>query len=361
MKVDPTGWLGLRVAYEADVVSGATVAVKAGGAYQRNNPAADVVTTASVRDLRSLATGAVSLRHEDVTFTTSYAYSTERDYRSHSINPAIRTDVYGHNTQLEISWAKSIDEVCDRVQGTSDAVTRRRALEDATGCFTKDPLRTGRDLGVDGFQGSWSQSWTPILATQIVYTAQLIHGFQSNPYRSVIVAQGLRAQEHHPEDRARHALAVRANLYLKPIKGALRLMLRAYRDTWDLRSGTAELEFERYFGEALRASLRGRIYRQSGALFFSDDYTGGDPPAGPKGAYFSGDRELSPFTSALGGVRATYTFRPREGRLLGLARDARASGTLDVIGFSYDEFTLGGAPIENARALVAGLSLAASF
>ena len=43
--------------------------------------------------------------------------------------------------------------------------------------------------------------------------------------------------------------------------------------------------------------LRARVYHQTGAVFWSDDYTGGDPPLGPKGQYWTGDRELSPFNS----------------------------------------------------------------
>src|SRR5262249_3363663 len=154
-----------------------------------------------------------------------------------------------------------------------------RALEDSSGCFTgKDPLRTRRTLGIDGFQGSWTQSWTPTFATQLVYTAQILDGFQSNPYRSIILGQGLKAQEHHPNDRVRQSIAARANFYLRPIKLAIRVGGRAYRDTWDVTSGTGEVELEKYLFEGFRVAARGRYYKQSGALFWSDDYTGGAPP-----------------------------------------------------------------------------------
>jgi hypothetical protein len=364
----PADWITVRGGYEADVVSGASVATKAGPAYQSTNPGVDVVTTASVRDVRHAPRGGLTLRKGDVAYTAQYTYGTENDYRSHAIFVAARTDAYEHNTQLEISYARNFDSVCDRVQGVSDAPPRHRALEDADGCFTgKSALRTRRPLAIDGLQASWTQAWTPVFATQLTYTAQLLDGFQSNPYRSIIVAQGLKAQEHHPDVRARQSLALRLNFYVRPLKLALRVTGRVYRDTWDITSGTGELEAERYLLEGLRVAARARFYRQSGALFFSDDYTGGDPPLGPKGQYFTGDRELSPFSSGAVGLRATYALHPAPrtdgapARVLGLFTSAKVGVSADAIQFSYDEFTLGGVAIENARAYILGATAGATF
>jgi hypothetical protein len=301
------------------------------------------------------------LKKENVELTTGYAYSTENDYRSHALNVSAKTDTYSHNSQFEISYARNFDRVCDRVQSANDAPPRFHALEDSKGCFSSDPLRTTHSLGIDGFQGSWSQSWTPIFVTQLVYTAQVLNGFQSNPYRSVILGEGLKAQEHQPENRFREGLALRGNLFIKPLRAALRVGARAYYDTWNIKSGTLEAEFEQYLGESLRASVRGRFYRQSGAIFWSDDYTGGNPPLGPKGQYWTGDRELSPFTSWLLGVRAMYALRPKEGRVLGLIESFKLGASGDVMFFSYSEYTLGGEPVGNARAYVLGLSAGAIF
>ena len=362
LEVAPSRWLAVRAGWEADVVSGASIAVKAGPAYQATHPGADVVTGASVKDLRNLARGGFTLKNESIQLTGGYAYSTENDYRSNALNIAARTDAYEHNTQFEISYARNFDRACDRVQSANDTPPRFRALEDSTGCFTSgNALRTTRAVGVDGFQGTWSQAWTATVATQLVYTAQITNGFQSNPYRSVIVGEGLKAQEHEPENRARHALALRANLYLKPLRAALRLSVRGYADTWDVKSVTGEAELERYLLEAFRVSLRGRFYRQSGALFWSDDYTGGDRPLGPKGQYWTGDRELSPFFSVLAGLRVNYTLVPQKARLLGLMTSFKVGASADVLFFHYEDFTLGGVPIDNARAYVLGLTASALF
>jgi hypothetical protein len=359
----PWDWLTVNGGWEADVVSGASVAIKAGPAYQANHMGADVVTTASVHDFRNSAIGGFTLRKEAVSFTAGYNYSTEHDYRSNSFNVAARTETYEHNTQLEIDYAHNFDQVCNRVQDANDnSPTLYHALEDSTGCFTSsNALRTTSDLAIDSLQASWSQAWTPVFQTQVVATAQIIDGFQSDPYRSVVIGQGVIAQEHVPDLRIREAVALRANFFLRPIKAALRFSARLYEDSWDITSGTGEAEFEKYLGEPFRVTLRGRFYAQSGAIFWSDDYTGGVPPLGQKGSYWSGDRELSPFISWSLGTRAVYTATPSKGRLLKIMTQFKAGASFDVVTASYSQFTLGGIPITNAHEFIGQLSLTALF
>jgi len=358
----PADWITVKGGYEADIVSGASVKRKAGPAYAAVNPGADVITTASVYDLRHSPRGGVTLRKGDVSYSAQYNYGTENDYKSHSIFVAARTEAYEHNTQLELSYARNFDLVCDRVQAVNAQAPRFRSLEDSTGCFGgSDPLRTRHRLSIDGLQASWTQAWTPTFATQLAYTVQLLEGFQSNPYRSVILGQGLEAQEHHPENRARQSLAARANLYVRPIKIAIRIGARLYRDTWDITSGTGEVEVERYLWEGFRLAGRVRYYRQTGASFWGDDYTGGDPPLGPKGQYWTGDRELSPFSSIAFGGRLTYGIAPTKGRIIGLMTGLKVGAALDVVQFDYSEYTLGGTPISGARAYILGANLSATF
>ncbi len=362
LSVNPTQWLTIRGGYEADIVSGASVSVKAGPAYQAVNPGADVVSTASVNDLRQSPSGGITLRKGDVAYTAQYTYGTEHDYKSHSIFVSAKTEAYEHDTQFELSYARNFDRVCDRTQAVNDRPPRFRALENSDACFAdSDPLRTRHTLSIDGLQAGWTQAWTPTFATQISYTAQILDGFQSNPYRSVILAQGLKAQEHHPENRARQSVSLRANLFIRPIKLAVRLGARVYRDTWDITSGTGDIELEKYLFEGFRVAARARYYKQNGASFWSDDYTGGNAPLGPKGQYWTGDRELSPFSSIGLGLRLTYGIQPVKGRLLGLMTGLKVGAAADAIQFSYDEYTLGGIPITNARAYILGANLSASF
>jgi hypothetical protein len=363
LKVTPIDALDVRAGWEADVVSGASVAVKAGPAYAATHPNADIVTAASVHDFRNVAHGGFTVRHEAVALDADYSYSTEHDYKSHTVSVGARTDLFEHNTQLAISYARNFDFVCNRTQSPTALPSQYTALENSDGCFTggQNPLRLTDQIAIDGFQASWSQSLTPTFAMQFVYTGQITNGFQSDPYRSVIIGENLKAQEHVPDNRTRNALAVRGNLFLKPLKAALRIGVRAYDDTWDIKSGTADAEFEKYFGERFRAVARARFYKQTGALFWSDDYSGGNAPLGPKGQYFTGDRELSPFESILLGLGATYAVTPAKGRILGLMSNFKLQANVDVIQFIYNDFTLAGSAVSGSEALMASLSMTLVF
>jgi uncharacterized protein DUF3570 len=361
VQVSPWPWLDVRGGWEADVVSGASVKTKAGAAYAATH-SADVVTTASVRDLRNLGRGEFTVKGETTALTAGYAYGAEHDYRSNSLHVTGRTDTFQHNSQFELSYARNFDSICDRVQSPSaNGPTRWIALEDSTNCFTSVPGRTTHGIAIDTYEASWTQSWTPVFATQLTYSAQLVDGFQSDPYRSVVLGEGVAAQEHEPNERAREAITARVAWYLRALKTALRLALRGYHDTWAIDSGSVEIEAEKSLGEALRVALRGRLYRQTGALFWSDDYTGGSPPLGPKGQYWTGDRELSPLFSWLLGVRVVWTLAQGNQRLLGIVQSLKLSGSAHLSSYSYDEYTLGGIPVSNANAWVATLSLNAAF
>ena len=52
---------------------------------------------------------------------------------------------------------------------------------------------------------------------------------------------------------------------------------------------------------------------------------GGDKPLGPKGHYFTGDRELSLFLSFALGLRTTYALEGANGHLAGLMRSLKRS------------------------------------
>ena len=359
----PWQWIDIRAGWEADVVSGASVATKAGSVYgQSHTP--DVVTTASVHDFRNVGRGEIEIKgNTGTSLLAGYSYGTENDYRSNSLHVSARTDAFQHNTQFQLAYARNFDEVCDRVQDTTNLnqPTTWQPLENSQGCFTSTAGRTTHDISVDTYEASWAQSWTPVMETQLTYSAQLVDGFQSDPYRGVIIGEGIKAQEHVPNDRAREAVTGRLAYYLRSLKGALRLMVRGYHDTWAIDSGAVELEAEKSLGENVRVMARGRLYRQGGAVFWSDDYTGGAPPLGPRGAYWTGDRELSPFWSFLGGLRIVWSIIPEHKRLLGFIQSFKLAGSGSIEGFSYDHFPLAGIPISNAWEYLATVSLNLGF
>lgn len=341
--------VGVRAGWTADVVSGASVAVV-------DAPAADVdaISSASVSDTRHAFSGGLELRDGDASVAVGFTHAFENDYLSNAFDVTASTDLFERDTTLSISYARAFDEVCD-VAGAFDPVMKPR-MDSSKGCASNASEREGRELALHSFQTSWTQAWTPVLTMQLGATAQLLHGFQSNPYRAVVIGKTA-AQEHHPEDRARYAASGGLRLWIVPLSGALSGSLRGYRDTWDIRSLTLELGYEQTVAAGLRLRARGRYYVQSAAAFYSDDYV-----LDPRGQYFTGDRELSPMRSLLIGGQMLWAVPPKaDGRVLGFLSGLELTLKGDILQTSFDDFHYDRARVPNTTALVWTFELAAVF
>lgn len=340
--------------YEADIVSGASVAV-----VDAPSGDVDVITSATqLDDLRHTGSGSLQLRSESSSMTVGYSYGVEEDYRSHGISVTGRAEMFERNTAFEIGYARGFDHVCNLHQPRAQEAVARRRMDSSDGCFAEDEdsPRILEALSIQTFQGSWTQAWTPILTTQLTLTSQLLHGQQGNPYRAVWLGRTA-AQENHPRDRARYAAGLAARLWIAPLEGALQAEGRIYRDTWDLRSVTAELAYEQTMPGGLRLRARGRYYAQTGAVFYSDDYA-----FRPAGQYFTGDRELSPMRSLTVGGRLAWSVPPNdEGDVLGFLTAFHLVGKADLVFHEFEEFHYGRAEVPNDMALLATLGLEAVF
>jgi hypothetical protein len=342
--------LAVSASYTADVISGASVAVVDAPA-----DSVDAISAASVHDVRHVFGGGVRVGDGVSTFSGGYRYGFENDYRSHGFDLAARTELYERNTALEIAYARAFDRVCDSI-GASEPVLKTR-LPSSDGCFeTGATDRAERDLSSHTFQGAWTQHWSAFVSMQLTATAQLLHGFQQNPYRAVRIGRTA-AQEHHPEDRARYAVGLATRIWIAPLSGALQPQLRAYRDTWDIRSLAAELGYEQSLGAGVRVRARGRYYLQSGAAFYSDDYV-----LMPRGRYFTGDRELSPMHSVLAGLQLTWGVpSDAQGEVLGFLSGLELMIKGDLLRSSFPDFHYDRAPVPNNTALFGSLNAAARF
>ena len=355
--VQPSEFLDVHAAYTADIVTGATEAIKAG-------PVADVVTAAKkFSDVRSQFGGGVAVTRKDTHLAVDYSYGTESDYRSQSFAVSAGTEFFQKNTQIELQYARGFDKVCTTNYTPSTAPSGRARLDSSKGCFTKATDRASRDVDLDTLQAAWTQAWTPVFATQAVLTGALQHGFLANPYRGVVITpSGEDALENHPENRARGALSVRAKYFIKPIAAAASAGVRLYRDTWDIFGQTYEVEFEKYVLPALRVLVHGRYYHQNGALFWSDDYTGGEPAAGPRGQYWSGDRELSPLSSYLVGGRVLVAVQGTpDHRVLAVLLRLQGTAGLDILKTNLKDFTWSGKKPDDTLAGMLSLGLRGEF
>lgn len=346
------GPVDVSVGYEADIVSGASVAV-----VDAPSADVDVISTATqLDDVRHVAKGALTVESEYATLTGGYSYGTESDYRSHGLFLAATTEMFERNTSIGISYARGWDSVCNLPTADNPEAVDRPRLPTSDGCFSDDPERVEDDLSLQTFQGNWTQAWTPIFTTQLTFTAQILNGFQSNPYRAVWLGRTA-AQEHHPENRTRYAVGADSRLWIEPLEGTLSLAVRGYRDTWDIMSITGELGYHQQLGEDLSLKARVRYYNQSSAVFFSDDYA-----LAPRGQYFTGDRELSAMSSWVIGGRLEYNVPgDDEGYVLGFMETFAVVAKSDVMLMDFREFNYGRVSVPNNTAITATLSLESEF
>jgi hypothetical protein len=353
----PWTFLEVRVGYEADIVSGATEAVKSG-------PLVDVVSAATdFHDTRHQFRGGFTVTGESTRLSADYSYGTEADYHSNAFSVSAGTDFFQKNTQIDLSYARGFDKVCTSAYTPSTAPSGRTRLDSSEGCFTDDPARAARDADITTLQAAWTQAWTPVLAMQLVLTGSIQHGFLENPYRGVVVAAaGQDALENHPDDRQRGAVALRGKYFVKPLQGAIGASMRFYRDTWDIFGQTYEIEGEKYLLPELRVLARARYYTQSGALFYSDDYTGGEPLNGPRGQYWTGDRELSPLSSFLFGGRVLWAQKAGpESRILGILLGFSAGASFDLLKTNLENFTWGNQDPTDTTAMIFSGALRGEF
>lgn len=356
VQIDPIEELGLHIGWDADVVSGASVAV-----VDAPSPEPDVITSATrLSDFRNVFSGGAEIRSDYGTIRAAYAYGFENDYRSHSFSLGARTELFERNTIFDISFARGWDEVCDVFQPEAREAVDRRRLSGSAGCFAGVPMGavmevTSRPLELQTYQGSWTQSWAPVFTSQITVSAQLVDGFQSNPYRAVWLGRTA-AQENHPAHRARYAASLGLRFWLEPLSAALQLSGRVYRDTWDVMSVSAEIGYEMVIDGAFRARARARYYTQTSAAFYSDDYA-----LQPMGSYFTGDRELSSMSTILVGATIAYALTEEGQPVFGFLSEFDILLRGEWLHSDFPAFHYGAAGVPNVDALIATLSLEGHF
>ena len=93
-----------------------------------------------------------------------------------------------------------------------------------------------------------------------------------------------------------------------------------------------------------------------------DDYTGGEPQDGPRGQYWTGDREMSPLSSYLLGGRLVFR---KEGspqqRIAFVMLNFETSISFDFMKTSLAEFTWGGTKPDDTLAMIGSLGVRGEF
>jgi hypothetical protein len=250
--------------------------------------------------------------------TAGYSTGWESDYKSSALSVTTRSDLFDHQITLGFAYTHNFDDVCDQDnQAAAGNPLNRLALASSQNCFKTIDGPIGQRtvthrLNIDSLEPSLTWAATPRLLLQGGATAQILDGFQSNPYRQVELGSAARTpQESLPTLRQRYALFGRAAYAFPRTHTALHTMVRLYRDTWAVEAVTGEVLVNQYLAKFLLLSVRGRVHAQRGASFYRDAH--GYRFLGPNSQYWTGDRELTPMENLLIGGKFAYLRIPEAG------------------------------------------------
>jgi hypothetical protein len=300
----------LTAGYEMDIVSGATPRV-----YGPRTGVDAVSAATKFSDTRQQVKGGFAYNRPTSALSAGYGYGWESDYRSHTVTASTRTDLLDHNFTLAVAYTHNFDSVCDLNNAAAAGQPFTvKTLDSSAHCFVAGMTDVvSHRLHIDTVEPSLTWTATPRLVLQGGATAQILDGFQANPYRAVLIGRSHNTpQESLPNLRQRYALWGRAAYFFPELRASAIGMVRAYRDTWAVQAATAELNLQKYINNAFLIGARGRYHIQQGARFYRD--AGGYLLQGPTGRYWTGDRELSPMSSILTGGRLSYLVRPEQQR-----------------------------------------------
>lgn len=279
--------VSLSALYYADIVSNASI---------------DVVTTASPYDETRHEYGfGVDYAVRDSLITFAASHSTEPDYTADSFSLDIAQEFFSGMSTASIGYTYGSDDVGKVSEGFFDQAKHWRYRLGLTQILTP--------------------SWLASANFEIVSD----DGFLGSPYRTARVF-GAAVPERVPRTRTSRAAKLRVIGEVFPSWSA-RAEYRYFWDTWEIKAHTFDVGVSHRFGEQWLVDGYLRNYRQTGALFYSDNATS-------ETVYVSRNRQLSSYDSIALGAKATYTWIRVPGRY-----EVRLHGAIERTQTDFDDFT----------------------
>jgi len=242
-----------------------------------SNASIDVVTTASpFKETRKEYAVGADYAYRDALLSLSYSNSDEPDYKAQGLSIDASQEVFGSMTTVKLGFTRGKDDVGKKDEGFFDYAKHWRYR-----------------LGV-------TQILTPSWLASVNLEAVSDEGFLGSPYRAARVF-GTLVPERNPRTRSSRAVKFSAIGEIMP-RTSVHADYRYFWDTWDIKAHTFEVGGSRNVGESFLIDGYLRYYKQSAALFYSDN-------APVETTYISRNRQLSTFNDITPGVRVTYQYK----------------------------------------------------
>jgi hypothetical protein len=267
-----------------------------------SNASIDVITTASkYKETRTEYNVGFDYVHRDAKISFSTTDSREPDYVAKSNSLDITQETFGGMTTVNVGFTRGEDDVYKHKDPEFAAFASHWQYR----------------LGVSQVL---SPHWIMSLNGEVVSD----DGYLASPYRVARVF-GAAVPENDPTTRSSRAVDVRLIGDLGN-HDAVHMEVRHFWDNWDIKANNLEVGYSRYFGDNWLADTTLRYYRQSKALFYSDN-------ASTQTLYISRNRMLSDFDDIGIGAKVTYTLKKEAGYTLKL------NAAYELTDYKYNDFT----------------------
>jgi Protein of unknown function (DUF3570) len=272
--------------YYVDTISSASIDVVVSGA-------------SPYRERREQKSLALDYLHGKSTWSASYMTSVENDYESNTWSLSVSQDMFGDLTTVSFGYARGNDTVY-------------KTIDNGNGGRERDP-NFHRPLDRHDYRVGVTQVLTRNLLGSLNFETISEQGDLQNPYRYIrycipdcyngtVPSAFGRASEIYPNTRTSNAAALMLKYYM-PWRAALTGQYRYYRDTWGMRSHTAELEYTQPWKNRWVFTGSYRFATQNSADFFSDLF-----PAPDAQNFMARDRPYSALDSNTVGLGVSYEF-----------------------------------------------------
>lgn len=225
--------------------------------------------------------------HEFGTYTLSAGYvgSNEEDFESDAWSIALSREMFQKNFTLTGMVSFTHDEINKLDKAPAEEFPQDKDTRTVTLAAT--------------------QLINPQLLITGGYSSADISGFQSQPLRKInvdILIPGGRVgyiyDERHPETRDRNTFFLRVKKYFMT-KTSGDINFSHYNDDWGVKANAVDFRASQYLRKDLVARIRYRLYTQSEADFYQEEYNA-------VSELMTADTRLREFTSTLSGLKLTY-------------------------------------------------------
>lgn len=276
--------------------SGVTVVNPVNGltVRQYTTPANILPLDSSFKDTRvALDLGFSTLLNPDLRLSLGVNGSNEYDYRSLSGSIGIAKDLNQKNTTLSLG-ANFAHDVSRPVFGSPIPLS----IQDGT------PGGPSKSKNVFSVVGGVTQVMSRRWLAQVNYSFGSSNGYHNDPYRilsvvdSVSGAPLLYRYENRPNSRTRHSIYIGNKIAIGPTVADI--SARVYRDSWGIKSLTAEISERFPVTSGVYLEPSARYYHQSAADFFKNYLVQGQMLP----QFASSDYRLDKFNAVTYGLKA---------------------------------------------------------